>query len=217
MQRRRASSAKQKKAKLLLKRAVKRGDVSPPPPPKHKHNFRTKPQADAAANQSQHAVAVTESARRLQSSFVKLPKEFLQDTRRLAASIPLPRPISSDAASWRDAVSSPEGASTDEENKWIEQLTCPKRPKWRYDMTKNEVEKNEEQSFKKWLDQTDALIGDWNNTSISKLNEDDHDEKMPSAPTSFERNLEVWRQLYVSIIRVIRPLPLILHASTDGG
>ena len=68
-------------------------------------------------------------------------------------------------------------------------------------MSKKEVEKNEEGLFKKWLDQTDATIGNWCAPVAKPLASDETSlgltaEQMPKAPTSFERNLEVWRQLY---------------------
>ena len=40
-------------------------------------------------------------------------------------------------------------------------LTVPRRPKWRYEMTKKEVEMNEEGVFKKWLDGCDSVVADW--------------------------------------------------------
>lgn len=73
-------------------------------------------------------------------------------------------------------------------------------------MTKKEVEKNEEGLFKKWLDQADDIVHDWCNPLTDTPSAVDEDEtrlgqasmnlKMPRAPTSFERNLEVWRQLW---------------------
>ena len=89
------------------------------------------------------------------------------------------------------------------------QLTCPKRPKWRYDMSKKEVEANEEGLFKKWLAQTDAALAAWSHpTDVGQpaAHEGFGDitksvpESMPHAPTSYERNLEVWRQLCVVVV-----------------
>lgn len=68
-------------------------------------------------------------------------------------------------------------------------------------MTKKEVEKNEEGIFKKWLTETDRLVEDWQKEGEDR-SEPDPDEppepltKMPRAPTYFERNIEVWRQLW---------------------
>ena len=65
-------------------------------------------------------------------------------------------------------------------------------------MSKTEVEKNEEGLFKKWLDQTDQVFKEWvdRGPSPSDVGASDQGEcVMPRAPTHFERNLEVWRQL----------------------
>ena len=65
-------------------------------------------------------------------------------------------------------------------------------------MSKTEVEKNEEGLFKKWLDQTDQVLEEWvdsGSSSSSTTTGDQGEEVMPRAPTHFERNLEVWRQL----------------------
>lgn len=197
MQRRVPFSAKKKKAQLQQKRAIKRGDVSPPPEKPDKRRKRRGRGHDEAAP-SASSLAAADSARRLQSSFVKLPKDFLEETKRLAANLPLPRPVPSDAAVWVvDDTQHISVASDGSERR--EQLTCPQRPKWRYEMTKKEVEKNEEGLFKKWLDQTDRVLDAWSSPKLPDEPEDDPDtppvEAMPTAPTSFERNLEVWRQL----------------------
>ena len=72
-------------------------------------------------------------------------------------------------------------------------------------MSKKELEQNEQGFFKKWLDQTDSIIENWctpvdNQTSTDSSSEaivpTQEPEVMPKARASFERNLEVWRQLY---------------------
>ena len=84
-------------------------------------------------------------------------------------------------------------------------MTCMKRPKCMYEMSKKEVEKNEEVLFTKWLSSTDGTVEEWINMAkehssaihaneMSNTGSGDH---MPFSPTIFERNLEVWRQLYV--------------------
>lgn len=55
-------------------------------------------------------------------------------------------------------------------------IEFPKRPTWNYDMTKEEVEQREIESFNKWVDNIIETYGD---------------EQL----SWFERNLEVWRQL----------------------
>lgn len=188
MPRKVAFSHKQKREQLLRKRAIKRGDIED----------TTTTHSDRRRNpRVQHSLAdsaVVESARKLQSAFVKLPKEFLQQTTLLSASLPLPRPIPSQAAVWLDAT--PAVAVRDDD---ASQLTCPRRPKWRYNMSKKEVENNEEGLFKKWIDQTDALVDAWAEPDVSSTADGPDKieaESMPRAPTTFERNLEVWRQLW---------------------
>jgi len=65
-------------------------------------------------------------------------------------------------------------------------------------MSKVEVEKNEEGLHKKWIVQMDQIVEDWQK---GQTNQDERDGikmlDMPRSPTYFERNLEVWRQLYV--------------------
>ncbi|OBZ79348.1 Guanine nucleotide-binding protein-like 1 [Grifola frondosa] len=198
MHRRKPISNKQRKAQLQLKRAVKRGDVSPPPPLDRHGKIQRKGPTGQAIGPSSRTVALADSSRRLQSSFVKLPQRFLEDTKLLASTLPLSRPIPPDAAILHDVDKGQElniNRNT--------QLTCPKRPKWRYDMSKKEVEANEEGLFKKWLAQTDTAVTTWCSADTSEAGEESTEgietpknTQMPCAPTSFERNLEVWRQLW---------------------
>ncbi|KAJ7225362.1 P-loop containing nucleoside triphosphate hydrolase protein, partial [Mycena pura] len=180
--RRKPTSTTQKKAAVKLKRAIKRGDLQPPEQkqnPRRTHRRPLAPVSDAV-----------QSSRKLQSAFVKLPAEFLEQTKTLAAKLPLTRPIPSSACRFPsinfdvDAV-----------------LHCPRRPKWTFDMTKKEVERNEEGIFRKWLDQTDQLVGEWQNLEITKNESFRPPSDTPVAAqtprwTTFERNLEVWRQLW---------------------
>ena len=134
------------------------------------------------------------STRHLQSSFVKLSAEFLAISKGLASTLVLPRPIDPSCA----ILSEEQVGAIDKIA-----LVCPKRPKWRYDMEKKEVEKNEEALFNKWLIETDQAAEKWRNeqTELSTPEGQDSEEtpneptSMPPSPTYFERNLEVWRQL----------------------
>lgn len=208
MQRRKPISAKQRKEQLQLKRAVKRGDIAPPPPSKPDRRKKSKrgptgnpigggPQEGAARN-----AALAESSRRLESSFVKLPQAFLERTKVLASTLPLARPIPPEFAILPNVDPPPPAAGQVQAGSLTNgQLTCMKRPKWRYDMSKKEVEANEEGLFRKWLAQTDEAVHSWCNTDLDDTPESaeqpatEEHQKMPRAPTSFERNLEVWRQL----------------------
>lgn len=201
MPRRKPISNKQRKEQLQHKRAVKRGDAPiESSAPITKSNRRRGPP-------TQRDSASVQSVKKLQSYFVKLPPQFLENTKFLASTLVLQRPIHPTAVvfpeHWLD-LSKGDIASE-------EPLICPKRPKWRYDMSKEEVEKNEEGLFKKWLAQTDETVNQRYTAEAqqeaSPAERDQHDQdaipkpKMPHAPTSFERNLEVWRQLYVSLAR----------------
>lgn len=206
-------SAKQKKEQLQLKRAVKRGEIEPPPKLDRHGRPQKKPMAQINASPGQ--AAAVDASRRLQSSFFKLSADFLDDTRALASEIPLTRPIPPQAAIWQETSS---GSDTGCEEPKLP-LTCPKRPKWRYGMSKKEVEMNEEGLFSKWLAQTDAAVNQWAASINEPVSEDTAPvAKMPSAPTSFERNLEVWRQLYVSLLSSVhlRP-PQPRHSSAAGA
>ena len=197
-------STKQKKAELQLKRAQKRGDVEKPPPnPASRRRGR---------GRGGHAMQVTHSnvvdaSRRLESSFVKFSPAFLEEAKRKASTIIAERPIK------LDKLIFPVG-----EHGAGSSLAVMKRPKWKYDMSKKEVEANEAGMFKKWLEETDAAVQNWAqaqndgyanrlpeegmvNSEASADAQDVYKERMPTAPPMFERNLEVWRQLYVG------PLP----------
>lgn len=203
MPRRKPTSTKQLKAERQLKRAVKRGDAPPPDPlakkPKRPRKGVPKRQAQGLQGPSQSSQNAIESSRKLQSTFIKLPPTFLEDTKLLASSLILPRPIPHEAALLTS------GKTGGDDRILLEQLTCPRRPKWRFDMSKIEVEKNEEGLHRKWISQMDKIVEDWQqrpqDEDEDQKDQEDGDEqpknitKMPRSPTYFERNLEVWRQL----------------------
>lgn len=194
--RRKPTSTNQKKAEQQRKRAIKRGDVAPEPnkPTLHRKpkGFRRGPTGKPIASEN----ATVESARRLQSTFIKLPENYLEETKTLASTVPLQRPIVAQQAVF---------ASYDHGMR-KEDLTCPRRPKWRFDMTKTEVEHNEEGVFKKWVDQTDQTLAEWQvkSSEILKPTAEPEDlpqpsSAVPASPSYYERNIEVWRQLYVTL------------------
>lgn len=194
--RRKPTSTRQKKADIQLKRAIKRGDIPPPDPKKNtkRKSHRVGPTGSvigSAANPGN--AAAVESSKKLQSAFIKLPAHFLETTKSLASTVGLPRPIPIEAAISADFAKDTADSA----------LSCPRRPKWRFDMTKIEVEHNEEGLFKKWLLQTDELVEKWQSQDdATDIQESEGAAeslepviKIPRAPTHFERNLEVWRQL----------------------
>ncbi|KAI0045203.1 P-loop containing nucleoside triphosphate hydrolase protein [Auriscalpium vulgare] len=205
MPRKKPASAKQRKAQLQIKRAVKRGDLDPEQVPasassrRHPHSRSAAPSAEGARSSNAAAVA---SARRLQSAFVKLSPSLLDRSKELAANVPLPRPISPSSAIWRTESGRIDG---EKEADMRSQMSCLRRPKWRYEMTKNEVEKNEEGVFAKWLTKMDDQVDEWvklaeeqaqARAGVDEDGKPKQSTEMPMSPTIFERNLEVWRQLW---------------------
>jgi ribosome biogenesis GTPase A len=76
-------------------------------------------------------------------------------------------------------------------------------------MSKDDVDANEQGYFRRWMTQTDAIVERWHNqnkqpvasgtdlgSADSSIPDTVVQDKMPCPPTHFERNLEVWRQLW---------------------
>lgn len=190
--RRKPTSTRQKKADQQLKRAIKRGDVPPPELKKTPHNRKRRTGPTGRTLGEPGNEAQIESARKLQSAFIRLPPKFLEETRNLASSLPLTRPIPYEHAIFHDFDY--DGDPN------IAPLSCPKRPKWRFEMSKLEVERNEEGYFNKWLSETDQILVDWQNKQAPAITSESVEPPppyMPRSPSYFERNLEVWRQLCV--------------------
>lgn len=198
MPRKKPTSTRQKKAAVQLSRAVKRGDVEKPEP--KPLNRKRKGHMQASNNQAGQA-----SARKLQSAFTKLSTQFLDETKTLSSVLPLPRPLPIDASILPEYTLSADQDTTI----W----SCPKRPKWNYEMSKKDVEANEEGIFKKWLSNLDAAIETWRDQDKrpEPMSENEIPAPrmtMPRSPTYFERNIDVWRQLYV--------MHTISHSSLTG-
>ncbi|QRV83278.1 50S ribosome-binding GTPase [Ceratobasidium sp. AG-Ba] len=181
MPRKVAFSAKKRKVQLQEKRAIKRGEVPATVAEKSK-NKRKRGKRPPADNEA--ALAAAARTRMLVSSFLKPSPEFLEASKEAAATEILVRPIPESSRILR--------VGSDNEG---EGLVCPRRPKWRYKMTKEEVEKNEEGLFAKWTTQTDEAINSWRQANIIPSKTDSGPGILP-APTYYERNLEVWRQLW---------------------
>ncbi|KAG9119585.1 hypothetical protein FRC07_005333 [Ceratobasidium sp. 392] len=182
MPRRKPFSAKQRKVQLQEKRAIKRGDLPVPVPEKtnKKPKRGMRPPTDNDA-----ALAAAARTRMLVSSFLKPSAEFLEASKKAAATEVLVRPVPETSRLLNVGVGN-EG----------EGLVCPRRPKWRYEMSKKEVEKNEEGLFAKWIAQTDETINTWRQANIIPATTPDSGSGILPAPTYYERNLEVWRQLW---------------------
>ncbi|KAL5519146.1 hypothetical protein ACEPAH_829 [Sanghuangporus vaninii] len=205
MPRRKPVSGKQRKAELQVKRAIKRGD--PPETVTSSRGPSTDRGRGGIHRRGNRPVrANIDTSRRLESSFVKFSPELLEEAKRKASSLIIKRPIAAEKSLFP--------ISTDNDNE-ARKLIVPRRPKWRYDMSKKEVEANEVANFKRWLDETDHIIQGWKAdvsakddflrprgdsgsavlSSGSQALVDDSDH-MSYAPPLFERNLEVWRQLW---------------------
>lgn len=196
MPRRQNISTKQRRAELQLKRAQKRED-SPSRLPEGQ--VQALPAREKQNRSVLRKSLPKQTSKPLESSFVKVHPHFLEATKLLASVNPLPRPLPSDAA-----ILSESDIVCDSDNSV---LRCPERPKWRYDMSKKQVEANEEGLFRLWLTETDTHISRWNLTSekhtptLSDATADpEKNAKIQScnrdAPVYYERNLQVWRQLW---------------------
>ncbi|KAG8926747.1 hypothetical protein FRC01_008432 [Tulasnella sp. 417] len=215
MARKKPISGKQRKEALQEKRAIKRGDIEKPPPsgPNRRRRGRGgRAQAELRARirsddpdvsvAAQNAAAKIESTRKLQSAFRKVSPEFLALWREKASNDPVQRPIDDTKKHFDIGVVHQQGS---------DDLTTPKRPKWRYEMSKEEVERNEEAMFEKWRAETEGKIDRWRQREVNLPNSppadaDEHVKEEFEAlrikeltmrpPTFYEQNLEVWRQLW---------------------
>lgn len=189
-----AFSAKQKREQLQDKRAVKRGELDPSEVRYARNpagNYRT------GANHRPDPAEVDASATRLHSRFIAMTPEFLERTRDLAHTSLLGRPLENEVA-----IFPAEWMERDERR-----LGCPARPAFIAGQTKDEVERNEVESYDQWLRETRAITEGWVGSQGIKEEEDDESQvdapgtsATPTlrSPTWFETNLEVWRQLLVN-------------------
>ena len=190
----------------MEKRAVKRGDIERSDLPSSSRPHR-KPSSGrshaqlrdkARSSDPDTAAAATnfsakiEATRRLQSAFHRVSPAFLAAWQEKASNDALRRPIPSTSIVFdRRLVHQPH--SND--------LIMPKRPKWRYEMSKEEVEKNEEGWFKRWLIETERTVNQWKEALPPDVDEASLDPETKAgmltlrSPTFYEQNLEVWRQL----------------------
>ncbi|CAE6472925.1 unnamed protein product [Rhizoctonia solani] len=200
MPRRKPFSAKQRKAQLQEKRAIKRGDLPAPVADNKPKRTKRKPGAgQRPATDSDAALATANRTRMLISSFLKPSPQFLEASKKAASTEILVRPISESSR-----ILSPSICEVSDQG-----LTCPRRPKWRYEMTKKEVEKNEEGLFAKWIAQTDETINAWRQANLVPVQ--GTSESILPAPTYYERNVEVWRQLW-RVCEISSILMLLLDA-----
>lgn len=181
-------SNKRRKEQLLVKRALKRGDISI-----EDHDAIRTQQKLKTEKRRPGAVAarsggpVDTTSRKLQSKFIALSADYVVRTRNLAYALPLERPLPPESAVF------PLEILEDRDPK--RRLICPSRPKFRYGQTKTEVEKNEEGVFKKWLKNIEEVVHEWVDGNEEQLYAGESIHQVPRGPTWFETNIEVWRQL----------------------
>lgn len=136
-----------------------------------------------------------------ESQFAKLSSRQLEQMNLIATYTPLQRPIA-------DSVSilTPDrlnGSSTQNSSPDTNDLTLPKKPRWRHDMTLKEVQSNEESVFANWLEEIDTKAG----PQLAPVQSDRTGlvsaDKLPQPgptecllPPLFERNVQVYRQLW---------------------
>jgi hypothetical protein len=201
MPRKKPFSAKKRKVQLQEARAIQRGEFQPDPESKNGKLRAGGGRGPGVKSQFQKSLPVSDVTRRLQSRFIQVSPEYLERTRNLAYSVHLERPIPSSRAVF-DVDTVERG----------HELRCPSRPKFRYDQTKKELERNEEAWFEKWLRSTEEVMREY----VAGVDEDEeatgkeqsedgdganHDEDSmkkvawPRSGSWYETNLEVWRQL----------------------
>jgi hypothetical protein len=209
-----AFSAKQKRAQLLDKRAVKRGELDPSEIRVSTHITVADAGPSGGSRYARTGGSMSRTSRkatptaikdkgmhttRLVAEFIGLTPEYLHETRDEAYRTILPRPIPQGCETFpvkllhRDATSG---------GRYMQgRLVCPTRPKFRYDMTKEEVERNEEEYHARWMKGTEEIVHCWLSAGSAPHSvEDDTTPRTGGglarrSPTWFETNLDVWRQL----------------------
>ncbi|KAK9897365.1 P-loop containing nucleoside triphosphate hydrolase protein [Cystobasidium minutum MCA 4210] len=196
MRRRKPQSGKAKKEHLQAKRAEKRDDGSRATSPSRgggparpvtagseivKRHAVGRGALSMLAEDRQRAEARRAARTALESRFIKLPQDYVDHYRSVLAKRPFSRPINPAIAKMTEEDLS---IVTTDDNRSEDCLYCPKRPKWKYYMTKKEVEKNESVMFENWLSSTET-----------KLQKEEAKSEY-RVMGYFERNLDVWRQLW---------------------
>ncbi|CAK9781736.1 P-loop containing nucleoside triphosphate hydrolase protein [Cutaneotrichosporon oleaginosum] len=181
-----AFSHKQKKLQLQTKRAIKRGEQVETLD--HGSNGRIR------LDRSHRARSEAHDGVELFSRFIAVPRDYVVRTRDAAWNDEIPRPIPDSVASFPlELVDNPAAAG----------LSIPSRPAFTPGQTKREVEQNEEAVFQSWLENARETVEAW----VDNDGLDASEDFLPlRSPSSFETNLEVWRQLW----RVVEVSSIIL-------
>ncbi|PWN47014.1 P-loop containing nucleoside triphosphate hydrolase protein, partial [Violaceomyces palustris] len=160
-------------------------DPNPPPPSK-----RNSPGSAWTTTTNASKNRRIKRSRGEESNFSKLEVDQLERLLLVSHRRILPRPIPS-----RLTVLTYARIWVKEEEEKEEPLKVPKRPRWNTLMEKKTVDANESQVLFNWLKSTDSIIQ-------RHFDRDPTEEEgrggggIPSIPSLFERNLEVFRQLW---------------------
>nr|ODN96084.1 GTPase [Cryptococcus depauperatus CBS 7855] len=188
-------SNKRRKEQLLVKRALKRGDISVEDHKSIRSEQKLKTEKRRPGRLSSRSGGPTDSSsKKLQSKFIALSSYYITRTRDLAFSLPLERPLPPERAAFPLDILEARDLNG--------KLVCPTRPKFHHGQTKKEVEKNEEGMFKMWLKNMQEMLEEWVDEEIEA---EEEDSVMPRGPTWFETNLELhsWRVTEASHILLL--------------
>uniref|UniRef100_A0A3Q3M0U3 Guanine nucleotide-binding protein-like 1 n=1 Tax=Labrus bergylta TaxID=56723 RepID=A0A3Q3M0U3_9LABR len=175
MPRKKPFSNKQKKKQLQVKRERKRGDTGSGPSSRNASVERGERQSDTSdsettdirrLNQQPFSREGRYDPNRFRLHFEKESKEEVEKRKKLAMEKVL-QPISDKEleTNIHDIYPSDKG------------LGFPRRPSWNYEMTRENLMRKEEKSYREYLD-------------------DLHSRNPPGSLSHFEHNLETWRQLW---------------------
>ena len=194
-------------AQLQEKRSVKRGELTLAAT-FAKKNTGVKDHLSRSARDATLDPDARQRARELQSrfKFLSVSPEYLAFTQKIAFEKPLERPIPSELMLFRSVIEREQTPEKRERARILDdRLNCPRRPKWRYGVTKKELEKNEEGNFAKWLQTVDDVQYDYSCLDEVDASSEQEEEVVLvkeeteveiRSPSVFERNLQVWRQLW---------------------
>lgn len=175
--------------------------------------------ASAPANPSAHPIggaasakvpngATANKARALESRFAKLSPTALENLSLIAAYTPLERPVRPELAILTperiDATNSASTSTAEGGPRGGGAFRLPKKPRWHRDLSAKAVQSNESSVFSSWLEETDAAMDSRFSLVKGLLSSGVAEVKhlpRPKAeecllPSMFERNVEVYRQLW---------------------
>ncbi|KDN36770.1 P-loop containing nucleoside triphosphate hydrolase protein [Tilletiaria anomala UBC 951] len=162
---------------------------------------------------------LTDIAKREESSFAKLGPDALLQLNLHATYTVLARPIPRVLTLYSHPENNvARGGSSDSESvskktsRSRPLLTLPKKPRWSHELSAKAVQSNEAEAFRNWLEKTDEEVQRCFKDALTvkgkgraaEHNVDDDAATLAAAviPSLFERNLEVYQQLWRVVDRV---------------